>query len=446
MRTGEVIGRLWIRFRRLSRTLRFRVAAAATLAVGVVFALGSLALIDLQERLLDADLDLALGDDIDAVSVALLDGLSPTEAVDLADEATTIRVEIGGEVVAEQAGQVNDRWDRGPGDRHGGRVVSRQLPVDGDTVTIVATRSRRSVEKTTDRAVKTALAAVPMLTLLVGFVIWRVVGRTLRPVDAIRAEAAAIVDTDEGQRLSVPATGDEIERLATTLNTMLDRLAASGQRQRRLVADAAHELRTPLAGVQARLEVDEQHGSIEEWPETRSEVLDQVRRLQRLIDSLLLLSRRDAGQLRRADDLVDLDDIVAEAIASITPPQTVTISTAGVEPVQVRGDTDLLTRVAVNLLDNAVRHATSRVSVVVAERDDSAVLEVSDNGPGIAEADRELVFDRFVRLDESRARDQGGAGLGLAITRELVELHAGTVTATTAERGATFIVSLPKAT
>lgn len=423
---------LWQRFRGARRTLRFRTTAAAALVVWIVLTIGAGAVVGFQQQLLEADVDLLLAEDLDTVSAALFAGASPDEAVDEADPTAGITIDdgntqIGREPRIDRRGRHGSQQD--PGDI---RRLVRTIQLDGRDLVLTATRDTGTVEDATGRSVRGAFAIVPIVTAFVAGVVWISVGRALRPVEAMRADAAAIVGSRDSQRLGSPGTGDEIERLTHTLNSMLDRLSAADERQRQLLADAAHELRSPLAGLRTRIET----GDLEP-----TAALGEIRRLQDLVDSLLLLSRSDAGELRRADILVDLDDVIDEAVLSLGPTPVI-IDTSGVAPHQVRGDHDLLVRVVLNLVDNAVRHATSTVWIAVTD-DGHPTVTVSDDGPGIAPADRHRAFERFVRLDDARDRGSGGSGLGLAISRELAELHGGTLDVADDGPGATLVLRLP---
>jgi signal transduction histidine kinase len=283
-------------------------------------------------------------------------------------------------------------------------------------------------------ATRTALRSAMLVTfpLLLGglaAIAWRVIGTTLRPVEQLRTDAEQISATggspgSETQRLPVPAAADEIHALAVTLNGMLDRLAAARQRQRAFVADAAHELRSPLASMQAQLEVAER---LDEGGSLPGDLQADVRRLSGLVEDLLLLARSDAdtrGPARPAE--LDGHGLLAE-VATAYEGAAVPVLLAPGDPVPLTADAAELRRAMQNLVDNAVRHATSQVRLAASKVRDAALLTVSDDGPGIAEADRERVFERFTRLDEARARGFGGSGLGLAIVRELVGRAGGTV-------------------
>jgi signal transduction histidine kinase len=283
--------------------------------------------------------------------------------------------------------------------------------------------------------------AVPVSTAVLAGLIWWLVGRVLRPVDAIRTEVDRISASRLDRRVPEPPTTDEIARLARTMNAMLDRLDRSAERQRRFVADAAHELRSPLARVRAELEVDAAHPASADLQATHASVLTQAVALQRLVDDLLLLARGDSGVLHRSAGPVDLDDVVRRVIGARRDPR---MAVGDVAPVQVAGDAEQLERALRNLLDNAVRHARHRIVVSLAAQGGTAELTVADDGPGIPAAAADRVFERFTRLDD--ARTDGGAGLGLAIARDIAERHGGSLTlAGGSGAGATFLMRLPVA-
>jgi signal transduction histidine kinase len=289
-------------------------------------------------------------------------------------------------------------------------------------------------------AVRTALTVMligfPLLLGVVGGVTWLVTRRALRPVEGIRCEMAAITASqDLARRVPEPDTHDEVARLASTTNETLAALETSVERQRRFVADASHELRSPIASLRTQLEVAAAHP---ELLDLDGAVEDTVR-LQRLAADLLLLARLDAGE-RPNDSRVDLAGMAREEAEGRTGV------TVDAEPVEVAGSRGQLGRVLANLLDNAQRHAGSAVTVSVRRDGDRAVVGVADDGDGVPEADRERIFERFVRLDAARSRDDGGAGLGLAIARDVAVRHGGTLTAGQGPAGgALFELRLPLA-
>jgi signal transduction histidine kinase len=290
----------------------------------------------------------------------------------------------------------------------------------------------------------TLLVAFPLLIALLGVVLWRVLGAALNPVVALTAGAEEITGGTRAGRLPVPPSRDEIHRLAVTLNGMLHRLDTARARQRAFVADAAHELRSPLTNMRTELEVAQHLPDTTDWPQLTGDLLTDVDRLSRLVDDLLLLARADDGTARaparRLED-VELGQFLFDLAArypgvSYRPPSS---------PLHVPADPDGLARMIGNLLDNAVRHKTSQVRLSAEPDGDYQRITVTDDGPGIPPVDRERVFDRFTRLDDARARDAGGSGLGLAIVRELVRRHRGSVTLSDAGPGLRVDVRLPLA-
>ncbi|MER6185490.1 HAMP domain-containing sensor histidine kinase [Streptomyces sp. NPDC001652] len=311
------------------------------------------------------------------------------------------------------------------------------LPVetdDGAELTVYAGESLDTEQSAVDSALTVMLIGFPLLLGVVAAATWLVTRRALRPVEGIRREMAAITASEDlARRVPEPDTHDEVARLARTTNATLAALETSVERQRRFVADASHELRSPIASLRTQLEVGAAHPELLDVP---GAVQDTVR-LQRLAADLLLLARLDAGE-GPGDKRFDLGEVVRrEALGR----DGVTVEAVDVE---VAGSRSRLGRVIGNLLDNAQRHARSAVGVTVRRDGSWAVVEVADDGEGVAEADRERIFERFVRLDEARSRDDGGAGLGLAIARDVAARHGGTLTVRDAPAGgALFELRLP---
>lgn len=317
-----------------------------------------------------------------------------------------------------------------PGDRIGfegrARVVALAAGPPADRVTVLVARPTADLTNSVHVLRRTLLVMFPLLVIVLAVVAWRVVGATLRPVEALRAGAEDITGGARAGRLPVPDSRDEIHRLAVTLNDMLHRMDKARARQRAFVADAAHELRSPLTNMRTELEVAQRLPDTTDWPALTDDLLTDVDRLSRLVDDLLLLARADDATTRpapRAVETVELGQLLGE-VADRYP--AVEYERPAV-PRPVHGDRDAIGRVVANLLDNAVRHANASVRLAVTADGAYQMISVSDDGPGIPAADRERVFDRFTRLDDARARDAGGSGLGLAIVRELVRRHGGTV-------------------
>jgi len=310
-------------------------------------------------------------------------------------------------------------------------------------ITLVSQRSLAEVDETIDGITDALVIGFPALVLLVGVLAWYLAGRALRPVEAIRAEAASITHTTIHRRVPVPETNDEVARLASTMNEMLDRLEDASMRQRRFVSDASHELRSPVASIRTQLEVALRRPGRDDWPRIAERVLAEDARLEEAVANLVELARLDEGVAPSDLAEVDLDEVVFEECSR---PRRLRVDTSGVSGGRVHGRRDALARVVRNLVDNAVRHADSRVAVTVQTSGDVVELTVTDDGPGVAPADRERIFERFTRLDEARARDAGGMGLGLAVVKTTVERHGGSVTVDDADpHGARFVVRIPAA-
>jgi signal transduction histidine kinase len=428
--------------RRWSRTgLQTRVTLLAGAAVAVALAAGAVLLVSvLRTGLTDAGDERARAR-VDEVERLVEEGRLPS-LLPSADPTVLVQVlEPGGSVLAASTGASravpllsaaeveraveSDEAVLVEGDRvgYGDRLRVLVRRTDRGPVVLAAT----PVTAVDDplRLVRGALlVGLPLLLLASAAGVWLTVGRTLRPVEQLRAGAEAVT------------AEDEVRRLAETLNGMLDRLEAGGARQRAFVADAAHELRSPLAALRTVLEVALVHPDPDGPEPTLRTALGEVLRMARLVDDLLLLARLDAGAPRRVQE-VDLADVVRELV-----PDDVVLDLA---PARVVADPDALVRVVRNLVDNARRHATRTVSVTVTPGAPVELL-VDDDGRGIPARERERVFDRFHRLDSPRTRDAGGTGLGLAIVRELVVAAGGTVGVEQAPAGgARLRVRLPSA-
>jgi signal transduction histidine kinase len=313
-------------------------------------------------------------------------------------------------------------------------------------VTIVVGKSLEDVMDSSRAVIRLLGFGVPLLILIVGVVTWRVVGRALAPVEAIRSEVDAISSKELHRRVPDPPGKDEIAHLAATMNQMLARLEKGQQRQRQFVSDASHELRSPVASIRQHAEVALSHTDATDVEEFAGIVLEEDLRLQRLVEDLLLLTRADEGTLRGRTEPVDLDDLVFEEAARLRSNGEVRVDTRGVSAGRVLGDRGQLGKLIRNLTDNAVRHARHQVAMSLRNGRGEIVLTVDDDGDGIATGERERVFQRFVRLQDARDRDSGGSGLGLAIVAEITAAHGGEVSVEDSPMGgARFDVRFPAA-
>jgi signal transduction histidine kinase len=441
-------------------TVRVRVTLGAVVVVGVCLAAGGAWLVSAHRSSLTEDVETAARLRSRDIASTITDGAFPKVlAVPRGDENLVQVVDANGRVVAASANILGHaristsqpgasgyashsvgHLEAGDGSF---RVVVRRVTTPSGVFIVYVAASLDRVDSSADSLVRLLLFGLPALLGLVGVTTWVVVGRALRPVESIRREVEVIGAQDLHRRVPEPRTVDEVGRLARTMNAMLGRLEDATERQRRFVADASHELRSPLTGIRAQLEVDLAHPENADWETTERDVLVDAIRLQRLVDDLLMLATTDASTLDATlREPVDLDEIVLTEARRLRSRTSHHVDTTGVSGGQLEGNRDQLTRAVRNLLDNAARHAKSTVTTTLTETDDDVTLVVADDGPGIPVDQQRTVFERFARLDDARASDHGGAGLGLAITQDVVTAHGGTIVVENAP-GARFTLSFP---
>jgi len=432
-------------------TLRVRITLATTVVVAIALAAGAVVFgVVLRASLLDA-----VAASAEAYAGDLSEGTGSSLASSIAelddDDRFVLLQDDDGSVVATSDGAEGaPSVSESDGDAH--RIVT----VDGDDYLVVAEDTDdgtlvvgQSVDDAAEAVttVTTQLAvAVPLVVLLMAATTWVVVGRALRPVERMRREVAAVTASRLDRRIAEPGTDDEIGRLASTMNGMLDRLDASQSAQRRFISDASHELRSPLSSLRQFAEVARAHPDRVDAADLSEAILDEGARLERLVDGMLALARADEQVLVSAAAPVDLDDIVLAEVRRLRSSSGVRIDASAVGAARFAGDAGLVSGLVRNLVDNAARHATSELRIELVETENRVMFAVDDDGPGVPEQERERIFDRFVRLDDARAREAGGSGLGLAIAREIAVAHGGTVTAHASTLGgARFEVLLPAA-
>jgi signal transduction histidine kinase len=306
------------------------------------------------------------------------------------------------------------------------QVVGVRTTVAGQHVTIIAGTATGLVHQLSSEFATHLLLGIPLVLLLAALAVWLIVGRALRPVERIRRAVTEITSADLTQRVPEPGTADEIGNLAETMNDMLVRLDEAAQRQRRFIADASHELRTPLAAIRTTVEVGMAHPDKAPWPMIAERTVEQATRLEELIHQLLVLAKADERQLAAHWSSVDLVQLLDNTVADL-PRHQVVIDRRITGPLMTTGDPRDLERLFRNLIDNALRYASDRVTISAAVADGHVAVQIDDDGPGIPPDDRDRVFDRFVRLDASRHRDGHSSGLGLAIAREIARAHHGEI-------------------
>ncbi len=436
-----------MRWSRLALRTRATLLAALVLAVGL--AAGSVLLVTALRGALVAGLDDAALTRVGDAEAALLRGDARAAVSRAGGESSFVQVRtLAGDVVASSpdlppgAGRVARR-SASPADV---QLGDREYRVVGQTAgpyVVVVLSPMDDVEEATRRLSALVAVGAPVLLAVVCGGIWSLVGYTLRTVDRLRTQVAGLPGGAPGRRVDVPEAQDEVRRLAETMNALLERLEDSSRAQRQFVADAAHELRSPLTAVRTRLEVNARLQDAQAWDDAVPGLLEQVDRLGALVDDLLALARLDEAAPLRGRTSVDLDDVVFDAVRPLRGVAPVTLDTSEVGAGLVHGDPDLLARIVGNLLSNAVRHARSTVDVSVRTVDEQVHLVVSDDGPGIPPHERERVFERFHRVETDRGRGSGGSGLGLAIVRDAVRAHAGLVRLDDVSTGTAVHVVLP---
>jgi signal transduction histidine kinase len=442
--------------------VRLQATAIATGVVAGALAAGGLILVVLVHRSLVGSLDaagLARAHDVAALAAA---GRLQGTVASTGEESSVVQVlSSTGVVIAgspniagdapllaaaptDRTEQVGTRRGLPIGDQgQAFRLVAEPVQLPGGPGWVYVATSLAQIDLTTARLALLLAAGLPILLLVVAVAAWRAVGRALRPVEQIRSSAAVISGAEPGARVPVPTTGDEIARLAETMNGMLSRLEAAGLRQREFVGDASHELRSPLTALQTELDVALAHPRPQASVALLGRMSGQTRRMAALLDGLLFLARADEGVAQPGHVPVDLDELLlAEAQRLRAGGASVTV--VGPDAARVQGSRSDLARMLTNLGDNAATHARSAVTLSLHTQTAEAVLTVADDGPGVLAADKERVFERFTRLDSARGRTAagGGAGLGLAICKQIVLRHGGNI-AVEPGQGARFVVRLP---
>jgi len=436
--------------------VRVRATIAAVCIVGLALVIAGVGMVLIvRDRLVDEVRTAAHGR-ADDIATALEAGSAPgaiaEERADRDDDVLVQVLDRNGNVIAASPA-VSGRaalTTAAPGttreirvtDRDGGRerYMAAVAGTDAGTgMRVVVARALDFAYDPVGVLARLLLIGTPLLLLIVGVSTWVLVGRALRPVDVIGAEVDEISASALHRRITMPATHDEIARLAGTMNRMLDRLDHSQRQQRQFVSDASHELRSPVASIRELVEVALAHPERTTTGELADHVLAEDLRMQRLVEDLLLLARADEATLTLQHRPVDLDDLVFVEARRLRDGSALRVDTSRVSAARVLGDGSALQRVVANLGENAARHARAQVAFSLGETDHAVLLAVDDDGNGIAPPDRGRVFERFVRLDDARARDDGGSGLGLAIVAEVVAAHGGAVRIVDGQLGGTRV-------
>lgn len=445
-------------------TLRSRLTLLATALVALVLLASAIALVASQQHLLTRGVDEALVERADNVQEAV--ARKPAGTVlpgegDREDSFLQLLDSNGGVVassanvaalpavaagLAPHASPVFRTVSHVPLSSHDYRIYARPVSSAAGSRTLLLGKNVDDVKESVN-ILRTSLAVaipIPIVLALLAALVWWLTGRVLRPVEVIRSEVASITGAELHRRVPVQPRDDGISRLARTMNAMLERVQQATDRQRQFVADASHELRGPLTRIRSALEVSLSYPASVPPEESYRELLTDTKELQQLVDDLLFLARSESGVHPRPDTTVDLDDLVLEQASRLRARGQVQTDVQAVSAGRVTGDPHQLARAIANLVSNAERYATTTVAFELHESAGTTVLVIADDGPGISEDQRQAVFARFTRLDSSRSREAGGAGLGLAIVHDIVARHRGTVVVTAAHpTGTRIVMSFP---
>ncbi len=436
--------------RRLS--LRFRITAGALVVVVAALSLSGVLVTEVVEHAMTDQIDRTLRADADFAERSFTTGtpISPSEGpnglyVQFLDRSTGAVSGMSPQVRHRPA-LMKEAQANGTiatvHDARLGTVRSLVVAAPGNAhVSLILARSSHDVAAVGSTLTRLLVALIVFGSALLGVVIFWVVGRALHPVEQMRRTVEKVGDDRLATRLALPGTRDELDRLATTLNDLLQRLEAAMAAERRFVADASHDLRTPIAALRVNLEAEADDPELTVL--TRAEALARVEELQDLVDRLLVLSTADRGA-DPPEEPVDLDDLVLTQARRIRAKGDLVVDTTRVSGGQVTGSDTDLARVVANLTANAVRYAHRAISFTVHTFGDTVELVVDDDGPGIPAADRDRIFERFATLDDARTNGRSGTGLGLAIAAAIVATHRGTIWAEEAPGGgARLSVRLP---
>ena len=459
----------------LFRSVRFRITAIAAVAVAIVLVVAGVLLLSAQRGQLTDNLDASLirraddltltVQDLDDEQIAdapivLVNGAgddSVVQIISVLDKLVVAGTENAVGIAPIAPDPFGDDYtirtfSALPIEDDEYRVLSHAIEIGGRPHILHVAQNTDEQQELIAELRNAVLLIVPFAVLVLAAVVWWLVGRTLYPVEAIRREVADMGAGELDRRVPQPGTGDEIDRLAVTMNELIARVESATLRQQQFVADASHELRSPLARMRTELEVEAAARVDRRRPaeDIYASVIQEIDEMTALVDDLLALGRSDAGSAPVDRRPVDLDDLVLDEVTRARSTSgDISIDRSGVSAALVMGNPGELRRVVRNLPDNAVRHAAAGVTVSLIEEPSSAggnraLLTVADDGPGVDPDQAAAIFDRFTRLDDARTRSAGGTGLGLAIAGDVIERHGGLLALDPASPfGARFVAAMP---
>ena len=433
-------------------SFRARLTALYLAFFSLLFVVFSIFLYGELSRSLVARLDATLASEADTAAVLFPDELHEMNGDEVAAAREVVsELKVHGDFVAIREGSrvlaASPLAPPGPRDR----IATRTVESGGRTYHIEVSTSLDSVDSELAVVRRAIFIALPLILALAGVGGYWLATRSLRPLGWMAEQARSITETNLETRIQIDNAAEELAVLVTSFNELLSRLDQSFDTMRRFVADASHELRTPISVIRGEADVAlSQERSAAEYRESLGVVLDEARRLSRLVDDLLNLARADAGHVRLQTHDFYLNELLAECCRSVqglANTRGLALECCAGSDLQFTGDEQLLRRLVINLLDNAIRYTPSggKVRAELQPANGSVSLRVSDTGIGIAPGDAARVFERFYRAGEDRSRQNGGFGLGLAIVRWIAESHRGTVDCTSRlGKGSTFTVTLPQ--
>lgn len=440
------------------RSVRFRTTAGAALALSVLLVIAGVAINWLVSRQIQRSFDATLLEQATDRATLLSAGAAPESLMTVVGhEVIVVALSAEGRVLAsagtpspgELVGLVPGVGDVSvlvaeagdSGDRESLRVA---VATASDGSVVIVGNEGESARDTQAQVRNMLLAAIPLVAVAGACVAWFVTGRALRPVQRMQADLDGVVHAGDGRRVGRPGSGDEIDELAETINEVLERLDAQSAARRRFVADASHELKSPLANARILIDTASTDADVAEAESLHKAVARELNRLQALVDDLLYLARVDETTPTQAT-VIDLDDLVFDEAERVAARSSKTIDASGVQPARAVVDPAEAARAIRNLVENAERFASGSVTLAISRAPTMVTVEVGDDGPGIPVAERDRVFERFSRLGDDRARADGGTGLGLAIVASIAARNNGDVVVRSSPSGgALFELSFPE--
>ena len=426
--------------RRLASSIRVRLTVSSIVVVGLVLSIAGIALVEAQHRTLYNDAAARVVTQAQSIGLALSYGTSITKAETLGSNLQFVDQNgklIGASSLVQgqpkvslvQPGLGSHRTvpidPTYPDARDVAVIGAATVLSDQGAVTVYSFAHSSQLQQTQTATVRELIFILPSILIIIGLLTWLFTGLALRPVDQMRRRVDLIEEEEIHARVELPPGDDEIARLARTLNELLERIDAARLRQRSFVSDASHELRSPIASLLATVQVARAHPEAVDWAQICDVVTAEGNRLSRLVDDLLVLASGDEQGGHIKVDPIDLDELLLREVDRVRLLGEIAVDASGISAARIEGDQVMIEGAIRNVIDNACRYATHEIAISLSMDGDVAVLTVADDGPGLGAEDPDVLFERFARLDRSRQRRSGGAGLGLAIVQAAAKAHGG---------------------